>query len=85
MVSNYETECYVEGESMKVKIEIEGNLHDNKGDFNLFFNAHDMADAIDDVKQFIKTRIKNEEEMTDDEYEALQTISDMLYIEGLEW
>lgn len=65
---------------MKIKIEFEGDSHEDRDDFNRIFHSIDMYSAILEARDLIRARLKHDEDITDIEERTLESIREALYL-----
>lgn len=65
---------------MKIKIEFEGDSHEDRDEFNRIIHSVDMYSAILESRDLIRARLKHGEDVTDIEERTLESIRDALYL-----
>lgn len=68
---------------MKTKIEISGNLFEDKDDFKMVIHVYDMMTAIHEAREKIASRLKYGRDVSNNEEKTLHELIDTLWIEGL--
>jgi len=69
---------------MKVRLEFEGELFEDRDDFKMLAHAYDLMSSIHEAKEKIRSRLKYGEDVSDQEEKILEEIRECLYVEGLD-
>jgi len=64
---------------MKIRIEIEGDLYEDREEINTFLHAQDIKSLLWEIRERIRARLKYGEDITDKEEEALEEIRELTY------
>lgn len=70
---------------MKMKIELQGDAHEDRDAMLTFMHTMDLWSAVWDARQEIRTRIKHGQNISTQEEKLLKRLQEILYVEGLEW
>lgn len=68
---------------MKCKLSYEGDLFEENETMKTIMHSFDLASAIIDAREIIRTRLKWGEGVSDQEEKILEEIRDALYVEGI--
>lgn len=67
-----------------MQINIEGCPYEDRSELKLIFHASDMYSAIFDALQEIRSRLKHDENVSEDEERFLERLRETLWVEGIE-
>lgn len=65
---------------MKIKIELEGDSHEDRDEFNRIIHSVDMYSAILEARDLIRARLKHGEDVTDIEERTLESVREALFL-----
>ena len=63
---------------MEMEIKIHGDIHEDQDMIQVFVNARQLYIAICEAKELIRSRLKYEEDISNDEEQFLEQIRDIL-------
>ena len=69
----------------KVTIKVEGCPYEDRDTLSIYAHALNLYSALSDARLSIRNRIKNGEELSDKEYEHLNDLMDLLFVDGIEF
>lgn len=69
---------------MKFNISFEGEMYEDDETMKIILHATDMYSAMHDARQRIRSRLKYEENVSDEEEKVLEELREILWIDGLD-
>lgn len=69
---------------MEFEIKVKGDLYEDRHEMLIIAHANDLWSLVNKVKDKIRTRHKYCEDVTDKEYDFLEELQEILYMEWME-